>query len=295
MFRKVAVAGAISLLLVACANEAEPDEVSLQTGDAALAALRAGPEAAAEAGTAQFEMVMEMTAMGQSFEITATGAYDKDAQQGSMSMDMGSLFQQLAEAGEEMPDIGDGTMTMVFDGDTAYVRSPLFDLFTGTSGWISLSMEELGADASQLGVGGSDPSALLEGLRGVGGDPEVVGQEDVRGVPTTHYRASMRLSDALADVPESERDEVKAALEQLGDVETAEVPVDVWIDEDDLPRRMQMDMGALFGAVAGGDDATMTMTLELFGYGDPVDIEIPPADEVTPLSETLGGDALLGS
>jgi hypothetical protein len=213
-----------------------------------------------------------------------------------MSMDMGSLFDALASEGEDVPAGFDGTMEMVFDGDTAYVRSPLFDLFTGASGgWISMSMEELGADASQLGVGGSDPSALLEGLRGIGGDPQPVGTEDVRGVPTTHYEASMSLSDALANVPEDQQDEVKASLEQLGDVESAEIPVDVWIDEDSLPRRMQMDMGALFGGLGGGEDTTMTITLEFFGYGEPVDIEVPSGDEVTPLSDVPGGAEAFGS
>ena len=31
------------------------------------------------------------------------------------------------------------------------------------------------------------------------------------------------------------------------------------------------------------------MTMELFDYGEPVDIVIPSADEVTPFSEVMGG------
>jgi hypothetical protein len=36
-------------------------------------------------------------------------------------------------------------------------------------------------------------------------------------------------------------------------------------------------------------DGSITMTMELFDYGDDVSIAIPPADEVTPLSEAFGG------
>jgi len=297
MFRKMVVLAAMPLLIAtACANEADQGAVEVRTGAAAVSALRAAPDAVAEAGTSQFEMVMEMAMGDRSFEIVASGATDEAARQMSMSMDMGSMFNLFATEGEEVPDgFGEGTLEMVIDGDTVYFRSPLFDMLTGTSGWLSASMEELGGDTSELAMGTSDPSAVLEGLRGIGGEPQAVGQEEIRGVPTTHYEASMSLADALEDVPESERADVEAALEQLGDLDGAEIPVDVWIDEDGLPRRMQMDMGAAFGALAG-EDATVTMTIDVFGYGEPVDIEIPAADEVTPISETLGGlEGFLGS
>ena len=90
-------------------------------------------------------------------------------------------------------------------------------------------------------------------------------------------------------MPEEQRAQVEAALEQLGDLGDAEIPVDVWIDGDDLPRRMRMDMG---GAVRGprrARTASMTMTMEFFDYGEPVDIEVPSADEVTPFTEVMGG------
>ena len=73
------------------------------------------------------------------------------------------------------------------------------------------------------------------------------------------------------------------------------MPVDVWIDGDGLPRRMTVDMGATFGSASAGEDAGATMTIELFDYGQPVDIEIPSADEVTPFSEVMGGLGGFGS
>ncbi len=61
------------------------------------------------------------------------------------------MFEQLAAAsGEELPgELGDGTVEMVADGDTFYMRSPLFEMFTGTTGWLSMSAEELGTGAGE--------------------------------------------------------------------------------------------------------------------------------------------------
>jgi hypothetical protein len=293
MFRKIAVLVSTPLLLAAaCASEGDGDAVQVNTAEAAISSLQAAPDAVADAGTGKLRMVMEMTVMGEPLELVATGAYDVSAQQMAMSMDMGAMFEQMAAAaGEEIPlELGDGVLEMVADGDTVYMRSSLFEMFAGTRGWLSLRATDLSSDAGSLGLGAaaSDPTKILESLRGVTSEPEVVGQEDVDGVETTHYRATLSLADALAEVPESQRAEVEAALGQLGRVGDAEVPVDVWIDGEGLPRRMTLDMGAAFGAIAG-EAVGATMTIELFDYGQPVDIAIPPADEVTPFSDVMAG------
>ena len=112
----------------------------------------------------------------------------------------------------------------------------------------------------------------------------------MRGVATTHYEATMDLARALEEAPAHQRARLEEMFEQLGggdDLADVEIPVDVWVDDDDLPRRLRMDMGQVLGAA--GTRGEMTMTMDLFDYGEPVDIEIPSADEVTPFSEALGG------
>jgi hypothetical protein len=280
----------LALLGAACAQEADPGALELRTGAAAVSALRAAPDAATEAGTARFEMVMEMAMLGETFEVTASGAFDAGGQM-ALTMDMGSVVDELAAGTDEtVPDGFSDPWEVVADGDTIYMKVPMLGMMLGDVGWISMTPDDLGADASDLGLGAGafDPSKMLESLRGVGGEPQVVGEEAVRGVETTHYRVEIDLADALAAVPESERESVEASLEQLGDLSGAVIPVDVWIDADDLPRRLQMDMTGAFGELTG-EDAGMTMTMEVFDYGADVDIEVPPADEVTPFSEVLGG------
>jgi hypothetical protein len=290
MFRKSALVLAAPLLLAtACAKEADQGALEVRTGAEAVSALQAAPDAAADAGTAKFEMVMEMTVMDQAVEVVANGGYDSDAGQMSMTMDMGTLFEQMAEAeGEPLPEGFGGPWEMVADGDTVYLRMPILSMLTGTDGWVSMSASDLGASAELgLGAGTYDPSKMLETLRGVGGEPEVVGEEAVRGVDTTHYRVEVDLAEALAQVPESQRASVEASLEQLGDVGDGTMPIDVWIDADGLPRRLQMDMASAMAQLSD-DELSMTMTMDFFGYGDDVAIEVPSPDEVTSFSEVMG-------
>jgi LppX_LprAFG lipoprotein len=290
MFRKAVLALAAPLLVLAsCADEADQAAVEVKTGAAAVSALRATPDAAAEAGTARVEMVMEMALLGESFEMTATGAYDAAAERMAMSMDLGAMFDQLAAStGETIPVDLDGPMEVVADGSTFYLRAPMFEAL-GAEGWLSMSPEDLGTSAEGLGLGAGayDPSKMLENLRGVVGEPEVVGEEEVRGVATTHYRAELDLEKALAEVPADQRALLEAQLEQVRAAGDATIPVDVWIDEDDLPRRMRMDMAGMLGALTG-DDATATVTIEMFDFGEPVDIAVPAPDEVTPFTEVMG-------
>lgn len=286
MFRKVALVLVAPLLAAtACAGEADQAAVEVKTGAAAVSALRAAPDAVADVGTVAIEMVMEMTTEGEGAEMRATGAMDSAARRMEMEIDMGAMLRDLASAtGETVPEGFDEPWQMVGDGDTLYLRAPLFDVLGGDGRWLSLSAADMGG-AGSFGTEAFDVRQTLESLRGVVGEPEVVGSEAVRGVDTTRYSATLDLREALAEAPEEQRAALEAQLDQLGD---AEIPVEVWIDADDLPRRLRMDMGSLFAAAGLGDGA-MSMTMEWFDYGEPVDIEVPPADEVTPFSEVMGG------
>jgi hypothetical protein len=290
VFRKLTPALLAPLLLVAaCATESEEGTVVLQTG-AAVDALRAAPEAVTEAGTAAFEMTMTMSAAGERYELTATGAADAAAGQVEMEMDLGSMLSGLAEAsGETIPQGLDEPIRFVIDGTTVYLRMPILDVLTGSSNWLSASPEDLGQDAGSLGLGAGafDPAALLDVLRGVADDVTEAGTDTVRGVATTKYTATISLADALAQAPADQRERLQAQLDQLGT--DASMPVTVWVDEDGLPRRMTMDLTGLAGPGTDAEGAAVAITIEYFDYGEPVDIQIPPADEVTPFGEVLGG------
>lgn len=102
-----------------------------------------------------------------------------------------------------------------------------------------------------------DPRAILRDLQDAAAEVSVVGTERVRDVDTTHYHFVV--------------DAKKAALSPADGSATA--PVDVWIDEDGLVRRLRVsdDPSA---------DAPGRYAVEFFDFGAPLDIEPPPADEI---------------
>lgn len=284
MLRKLTLALVAPLLVTgACAQEADGTQVL--TGATAVAALRAAPDTAADAGSARFEMTVAFEAPDGSLEIVTTGAYRGD--QLAMEMDLGALAGLANPGDEALPDGFDEPMEIVVDGTTAYLRIPMLQALTGTSGWLSATPDELEAAGGSLGVAGAsgDPSQLLDTLRGVAGEVEEVGAEEVRGVATTRYRATVDLGQALDQAPEAQREELQAMLDELGG-DVASIPVDVWVDADGLARRLVMDFGDL-AAQTMGVDGSATLTLELFDYGEDVTIEIPDPSEVTPIGGLL--------
>jgi hypothetical protein len=64
------------------------------------------------------------------------------------------------------------------------------------------------------------------------------------------------------------------------------VPTEVWIDEEGLARRMELTYKGM--RFAPGEEGDMTMTMELFDFGVEVDIQPPPANNVTDLQDLLG-------
>lgn len=292
MLRTLALALCAPLLLsTACASEADHTERDLlvDPGDAELVALRGAPDAAAEAGSARFEMTFSFDGPDGPVEMVATGAYDRDRL--SMELDLGSLLQDLGgAAGGAAPAGFDAPMQVVVSEETVYLRVPLLEALTGTSGWLSAAADELGAGADALGVTGATthPARLLETLRGITADLDGRGEEEVRGVTATRYAGTIDLDDVLAGAPADERAQLEAELDQLGAPGSRSVPVEVWIDADGLVRRLSMRFDGI-AADEGpiGVPGSATMTLELFDFGLPVEVELPAPGEVTPMSDVL--------
>lgn len=286
MLRKLTLALLAPLLVTgACAQEADGTQVL--TGATAVAALRAAPDAATDAGSARFEMTVAVDAPDGSFEVVSTGAYRGD--QMMMEMDLSAALAGLGAPGDEpLPDGFDEPMQIVIDGTTAYLRIPMLQALTGRTGWLSATPEELAAAGGSLGFtgGAGDPAHLLDTLRGIADDVDEVGPDEVRGVATTRYRATVDLGQALDEAPEAQREELRTMLDQLGS-DVASIPVEVWVDADGLARRLVMDFGDL-AAHAMGLEGSATLTLELFDYGEDVAIAVPDPSEVTPIGGLLG-------
>ena len=188
----------------------------------------------------------------------------------------------------------EGEMQQVMDGYVMYMRMPAFEaeLPDGKS-WIRMDLreatKEMGLDIAQFGgAGGSDATRTLDHLRATG-DVEKEGEEEVRGVKTTHYRAVVDLRKYPELVPASEREEAERGIENLIEMTgEEEIPTDVWIDDDNLIRRMRQQMEM---RIPGAGSIEMDMSFELFDFGRRVAIEPPPADDVQDVTDLAAEQA----
>ena len=237
----------------------------------ALEIVSRAADATTESGTARFEMTIDTSGAGAGADasIEARGIADMAGKRMSMTM--------------SIPQAGD--MEAVLDGSTMYMRFPMFQQALGVdSPWVSMDVERLaamqGIDVSQLQAGANnDPTQALQALRGASDDLAEVGSEEVRGVETTHYRGTMDLRKA-GEQQGADKEQIERLLAQVGQ---DTLPMDVWIDDDGLVRRMRMSPGA--------DGVDVDVDLELFDYGTDETVEVPPPDQVTDVTDVIAAQA----
>jgi hypothetical protein len=233
-----------------------------------------------EAGSSRVSMSATIKDVpGGPFTFTGEGEFDRE--RGHMTMDMSSL-------GEATGGAFAGEMEMILEDLVMYMKFPAAitrQLPRGKS-WVRIDLreagKELGIDLEELmQVQQSDPTQSLQYLRGASDDFEEVGEEEVRGVATTHYRGTIDLRKAAEQLPGKARETFERATDLIG---TVKLPFDVWIDDDGLARRMKYEQPL---PSARGQAGAMELTMELFDFGVDVDIEPPPNNEVIDIQELI--------
>lgn len=274
-----------ALLLAACGGGGISASEAPDGGGAVLAS---AAEATREAGSSRvaFTLTTELPAEVAQDPVTFTGEgeFDYTSRSGRVTYDFSDLLATFGQTSSE-------PVEMRFLGNVFYMKFPLLAAFLpGAKEWIEFDLESLGEDAgidlNQLQqLGQSDPSQALDYLRATG-QVEEVGTEQVDGVETTHYTGTIRLDAVAEQVPADQRDAVREAIEKLKQQSgLAEIPVDVWVDGDDLVRKMSMTYTAKVPVEGETKDASSTVTMEFSDYGVEVDVQAPPADQVTSLAE----------
>ena len=256
--------GASLTLAVGCSGG---DTVSLESVAQAATKTQA-------AGSSRMAMVVSMTMEGKRADLVAEGAFDYKRSRGWMDMDLGGLGPLGA-----VPTPG-GVVRILIDGDTVFMRlPPSLRSATGGRPWGRTSA---GSGALVNGMSQPDPSSMLESLRGLSDSLENAGRVRVRGVPTTHYRATVDMAKALAQAGAAERAQAEAMLKFVGGLD--EIPVELYIDDADRVRRMEMK----YEFKLMNQTMTMEFKMELFDFGEPVKFKRPASHEVAELSSALG-------
>ncbi|MDQ1689552.1 MAG: hypothetical protein QOK42_2527 [Frankiaceae bacterium] len=253
---------ALGLLLSGCGNGSPSSSVKQEDS---LAIVAGAQVASQKAGSAKLAMTMDMTISGQSFSISGEGAMD--------------FVKKLGKLSLTMPNpAGGGSLNIdeVMTDTTIYVKSPLIP--TGGKPWTALDLKEmLGGSLSQLSAG-ADPTSGLEMLNGAKSVTKV-GTESIRGVQTTHYKAVVDLNKALANKPAAVRAKLESYRKLLG-TQVNDYPIEVWIDGKGRPAKFTMTIEVPASTATQNQAVAMTMGIEMFDYGSPVQVTVPPASQV---------------
>jgi hypothetical protein len=163
--------------------------------------------------------------------------------------------------------LGDGTIEIRLVDGVMYMQLPQ----VGKGRWVKM---DLSAADSPLGgdlLKQMNPETQLKAMQDAVTKVEYVGEERVDGDSLKHYTMTVR-SEAFRDL----QDQLGAAGSGAADKLPSALTYDLWTDDDGLLRQTE---------IALGDLGSVTMTMS--DWGEPVDIEAPPADDVMEMPSGL--------
>lgn len=228
-------------------------------GGVSLNAVAKAADKATTAGSEHVVFTGTVTAAGQTIGMTGTGDFQSKPRLGSMHISMQAGGRQIV-------------MDEVSQGWTVYMKSPLFSAqLPAGKHWLSIDVKKA---SSKLGVNlnqytQQDPTDALAALRKAGA-VDKIGTEQIDGVDTTHYRATIDLAKVAKSLPSG------TSLKSL--------PVDVWIDGDNQLRRMVMS----YSATVSGQTAATKMQMDFSSFGEQVNAQVPSASDTVDMT-SLGG------
>jgi hypothetical protein len=225
--------------------------------------LKNASAAAAQADKVAFEMNLD--AMGASMTMDAR----IDTEQNLMAMSAELPTMDAGSAIDIVIDIGNQQMLMdasAFPLGAAQVPTK----------WVGIDLSKVPGVEDQFGsLTGTSPldtAKLFETADAV----QEVGIEELDGESTKHYLVTVDLAKAMAAQP--------GVFDQLGEVSDAlpdTIDYDVWVTEDNQLRKLAFSLEML--------GETLTLEMRVTAIGDIEPIVVPSPDEVTDISDMLGG------
>lgn len=240
----------------------------------------------------RLDMTMQITspALPQAITGRGTGAFSPAARLGRLSFTMqlpqgtGAVFGSSGFGIEE-----------VLAGQTVYLKLPaaITGRFPGHKPWLKIDLAQVGRAAGLSGLGSlltnptsGDPAQLLQYLRATSGGVTRVGTAQIQGISTTQYRATVELDRYPGLVAPARRAAARQAIGQLEAMtKLRSIPMNVWIDQQHLVRQLSMGFTE---QLPTGAALQLSMTMQLSHYGPQPAPTLPPADQVSDLSASIG-------
>ena len=235
-----------------------------------------------DAGTIHMEFEMRIEPASEGIAFSGTQDVDLATGRSHGTMDLGMLG---------------GTVETIVDGETIYMSS---DSFGGGSGveteWVSFDTSEMPHAAGNPfgGLGEqSDPAAFVALFAGAV-DVTDEGPDEVDGVATTRYAGTIDIGKVVEGLTDdASRGSARRVTTGLRSVGLEKIPFEAWVDEDGMLRRqrIRMDFSSMPGAP---EDAAMVFEATFSHFGEPLELEIPEASEVTDVTSELSAAGAAG-
>ncbi len=217
----------------------------------------------------KFSLTVSTQLAGKSFEANGGGSINERGSEGTA---------RVQAAGK--------TVEEVIAKPYLYISVPSGSGTSATHGkpWVraDLSTFSQSLGSSSVGAGSSNPSEVLGYLKAAGTVTRV-GDEQVRGVSSTHYRALIDLSHFDLAVPAAQRAAARKQgklLERLTGAKT--LPMDVWIGGGRIDR-----VALAYSLCTQEGRLQEAISMDLYGYGRQPIVSPPPASQVTDVAGEL--------
>jgi hypothetical protein len=292
----ISAASALAALGITACGSGSSDDATVVQAAATPQFLTESADRTATVESGRFEMSIDIPSSDEvpnGFSIKGSGAFDLQSHRSQTTIDMSGLIDAAkdTEGAEMLALFGDGKFDVITDGDVVYVHAGFLSAFLGgddSKPWVKIPADQGDEVASDVSGGLADATALLDLLRDKGATVTDEGQADVNGQSTHHLKATISVADALAAAPAESKAKAQELIDQFGaQAGDVDLPLDVFVDDQGFVRRMQMTIdGDAFATLAGPDAATggpqqMAFTVDFLDLGESVDIQLPPADQVS--------------
>jgi len=278
----VAIGAALAgLVLAGCANAPVLDRTP--ASEESLARVQGAAAKTTQAGSARFSMTVRTIFAGEEVAAstaTTEGVYDYAAHKGQMDTTVKTagipfrFTQRTLVIGSTVymkmptpPGVPDGGAAIPEDHHKPWIKLELPEELAGHSGFGP-------GFGPGPGEGSGDPTEALRYLQAASSKVEVVGEEQVRGVPSTRYAVTFDAAKQAAQLPE----ELAGFLEASG--LAFPKPADVWIDQQGRLRKIHYAVTMKVPGEGASVPMTTETTLELYDFGVEVNVAPPPANQV---------------